>query len=250
MGDAGVDKLVEVVRQNLRRETDGDAVRPLGQQQRELDGQRHRLLVAAVVGTHPLGGLLVENHVEGELRQTRLDVTACGGLVTREDVAPVALAVYQQLFLPQLHESVLDGSVAVGMVLHGLPDDVGHLVVAAVVDGLHGVENTPLHGLQTVLDMGHGAFEDDIRCVIEEPVLVHACELAHPALLLRQTVVLAAPGRGGRRFGIVRIGCAGGCFGSPVADGSGRRGLPVELLFGMDSIFILRHQFWIMNCEL
>ena len=136
------------------------------------------------------------------------------------------------------------------MVLHGLPDDVGHLVVAAVVDGLHGVENTPLHGLQTVLDMGHGAFEDDIRCVIEEPVLVHACELAHPALLLRQTVVLAAPGRGGRRFGIVRIGCAGGCFGSPVADGSGRRGLPVELLFGMDSIFILRHQFWIMNCEL
>lgn len=42
MGDAGVDKLHEVVGQDFRRQTYGDAVRALRQQQRELDRQRDR----------------------------------------------------------------------------------------------------------------------------------------------------------------------------------------------------------------
>ena len=188
MGDRRGYQLIEVVRQDLRRQAHGDAVRALRQQQRELDGQRHRLLLAAVVGEHPLGGLAVEDHVEGELRQPRLDVSARGGLVAREDVAPVALAVDQQLLLSELHECILDRGVAVRVVLHGLTHDVGHLVVAAVVDDLHGVEDAPLHGLQAVLDVRHGALQDHVGGVIQKPVLVHARELAHVALVVRQAV--------------------------------------------------------------
>ena len=44
----------------------------------------------------------------------------------------------------------------VGVVLHGLADDVGHLVVAAVVDAPHGVQDASVDGLQTVFDMRHG----------------------------------------------------------------------------------------------
>ena len=140
-----------------------------------------------------------------------------------------------------------------GVVLHGLPDDVGDLVVTAVVDALHGVEDTPLHGLQTVLDMGHGALEDDVRGVVEEPVLVHAGELAHAALLLREAVVPALPDGFAGTCGVaVAIGGILGrrSGGRIVPNAFGHRTLLVELLLGVDHIFVSGHQFWIMNCEL
>ena len=229
--DAGIDELHEVVGQDLRRQTHGDAVGALRQQQRELDRQRDGFLLAAVVGQHPLGGFLVEDHFGGELRQARLDVTPRGGLVAREDIAPVTLAVDQQVFLPQLHQCVLDRRIAVRVVLHGLSHDVGHLVVASVVDDLHGVQDAPLHGFEAVLDMGYGAFEDHVRSVVQEPVLIHARQFAHAPFVLRQAVELARPGRGvGGRGRVGRI--AGGLRG---------RGLFVERLVPPDGIFFFCH---------
>ena len=200
VGDRRVDQLVEVVGQDFRGQAHGDAVGTLGQQQRELDGQRHGLLVAAVVGAHPLRGLAVEHHVEGEFRQPRLDVSAGRRLVAREDVAPVALAVDQQVLLPQLHQRVLDRGVAVRMVLHGLAHDVGHLVIASVIDALHGVEYASLHGLQSVGRVGHGTLQDHVGGVVEEPVAVHARELAHVPLVGREAAVAPRLHRGALLF--------------------------------------------------
>ena len=235
--NGGVDQLHEVVGQDFRSQSHGDAVGPLGQQQRELDGQRHRLLLAAVVRQHPLRRLLVEDHVEGEFRKTRLDITARGGLVAREDVAPVALTVDQQVLLPQLHQRVLDRRVAVRVVLHGLTHEVGDLVVTAVVDDLHRMKDTPLDGFQSVLDMRHGAFEDHVRGVVQEPVLIHARELADAALLLRQAVEFARLGRslGHRRF--VRR----------VVRGFGSRGVLVERFVAPRLIVLFRHEIGIFN---
>ena len=64
-----------------------------------------------------------------------------------------------------------------GVELHRVADDVGHLVVSAVVEALHRVEDAALHGFEAVAEVRHGAFEDDIGGVVEEPVLVHAREL-------------------------------------------------------------------------
>ena len=113
-GDRGVEQLVEVVGQDFRGQADGDAFHALGQQQRKLDRQRDRFLVAAVVGEHPFGRLGIEDHLHGELAQPCLDVTRGGSAVSREDVAPVTLRVDQQLLLSQLHEGVADGGVARG----------------------------------------------------------------------------------------------------------------------------------------
>ena len=154
--DGRLAELVEVVRQDLRRETHGNALSALCQQQRELHGQADGLLIAAVVGEFPLRRLGVEDHVEGELRQARLDVTAGGGIVACEDVAPVALAVDEQLLLPQLHQGILDAGVAVGVELHRVTHDVCDLVEAPVVHALHRVQDTPLHRLKAVADMRHG----------------------------------------------------------------------------------------------
>ena len=65
------------------------------------------------------------------------------------------------------------------MELHGVSHDVRHFVVPAVVHAFHGVEYAPLHGFEPVLDVWHGTFQDDIRCVVEEPVLVHSAEMVH-----------------------------------------------------------------------
>ena len=237
MRDRRIDQLDEVVRQNLRRQTDRDTVGTLRQQQREFHGKRHRLLVTAVVGAHPLGRLLVENHVEGEFRQAGFDVTARSCFVAREDVAPVALTVDQQVLLPQLHQRVLDRRVAVRVVLHGLAHEVGDLVVTAVVDDLHRMKDTPLDGFQSVLDMRHGAFEDHVRGVVQEPVLIHARELADAALLLRQAVEFARLGRslGHRRF--VRR----------VVRGFGSRGVLVERFVAPRLIVLFRHEIGIFN---
>ena len=58
------------------------------------------------------------------------------------------------------------GGVAMRVLLHGLADDVGDLVVAAVVHFAHGVQNTALYRLETVFDGRHGALEDDVRGIV------------------------------------------------------------------------------------
>ena len=63
------------------------------------------------------------------------------------------------------------------MELHGVTHDVGHLVVSSVVHALHAVEDASLHGFQAVLDMGYGAFENHVRRIVQEPVLVHAAQM-------------------------------------------------------------------------
>ena len=162
------------MRQNFRRQTNGNALNALRQQQRELDGKRHGLTVAAVVRELPFGDFRRENNVECEFRQTCLDVTRCSRAVASENVAPVSLTVNQKVFLPQSHKGGVDARVAVRVELHCLPHNVGHLVVAAVVDALHSVKHAALHGFQAVVDVRNGTVENDIRSVIEKPVLVHS----------------------------------------------------------------------------
>ena len=147
------------------------------QQQRELHGQGDRLLVPSVVGEFPFGGFGIEDNIQREFGEARFDVTGSGGAVARQDVAPVSLAVYEQVFLSQLHQRVSDGCVAVRVKLHRVSHDVRHLVVASVLHPLHGVQDASLHGFQSVHDVGHGTFQYDVRGVVQKPVLVHAAQL-------------------------------------------------------------------------
>ena len=126
-----------------------------------------------------IGGLGVDHRVEREFRQPGLDVSWRGGPVARQYVAPVALSVYKQVFLSELHQGVAYRRVAVGVELHGVAHDVGHLVVAPVVHSFHRVQYAPLHGLQAVLDVGDGALQYNVRGIVEKPVLVHAAQVVH-----------------------------------------------------------------------
>ena len=166
--------LAEVVRQYLRVQTHGNALHALCQQQRELYRQVDRLFLAPVVRQHPFRRLRVEHRIQRELAQPCFDVSRGCCAVACQDVAPVSLAVYQQVFLTQLHECVSDARIAVRVVLHRLSHDVRHFVHLAVVHAFHRVQDAALHGFQTVLYRGDGTFQYHIRSIVQEPVLVHA----------------------------------------------------------------------------
>ena len=187
----GVEQFVEVVREDLGGEAHADAFRTLREQEREADRELGGLLVAPVVGVHPVGDLRVEHHLLGELAQARLDVSRRGVGVAGEDVAPVALAVDGEAFLPELDEGAEDGGVTVGVVLHGLAHDVGDLGVGAVVHPVHRVEDAALHGLETVHDVGDGPVQDHVGGIVQVPVLEHAGELELVCVALQQLVVAA-----------------------------------------------------------
>ena len=67
--------------------------------------------------------------------------------------------------------------IAVRVELHGVSHNVGHLVVASVVQSLHAMEDTSLYGLESVVDVRYGTFQNHIRCIVQKPVLIHAGKL-------------------------------------------------------------------------
>ena len=179
IADGCIADFIEVVGKNLGRQSHGNAFRTLCQQERKLHWQGDRLFVSAVVAELPFGGFGIEHGVEGKLRQACLYVSGCCRTVAGEDVSPVALRVHEQVFLSHLHQGVTDRCVTMGVKLHGMSHNVGHLVVASVVHAFHGVKNASLHGFQSVLYMGNGTFQDYIRGIVEEPVLIHAAQMVH-----------------------------------------------------------------------
>ena len=146
----------------------------MGEDEGELRRQGHGFLVAAIVAGRPGRGLGIEKDLVGEFGKARLDVARRGGGVTGEDVAPVPLGLHDEFLLPHVDEGVTDGLVAVGVILHRVADDVGHFIEAAVVLFLQRMEDAPLHGLQSIVDVRDGAFKDDVTGILQKPFGIHA----------------------------------------------------------------------------
>ena len=169
--DRSIDQFIEIMRQNLACQTDRNPFHPLRQQQRELDRQGYRLLVPPIIRRLPSRGLGVENDLQRKGRQPGFDVTRGCRRVPGQDIAPVPLAVNQQVFLPELHQGIADRSISVGMVLHRVAHDIGYLVIAAVFQFLHGMQDPPLHRLQAVRKLRHGTSQNHIGSIIQVPIL-------------------------------------------------------------------------------
>ncbi|MNY46951.1 hypothetical protein D3C86_1821810 [compost metagenome] len=67
----------------------------LGKQQRKLNRQSNRFIVPAIIAELPNGGIAIKDHLVCKFRQTGLNVTRGSGIVARNRVAPVTLAIDQ-----------------------------------------------------------------------------------------------------------------------------------------------------------
>ena len=94
------------MRKYLTGQSYGDSLGSLSQKQRELDRQRDRLLVTAVIRCLPFRSLGIEQCLQSELGETSLNVTGCSGTVTCKDISPVTLTLYKQVLLTHLNQGV------------------------------------------------------------------------------------------------------------------------------------------------
>ena len=177
--DARLAQFLEVVGEDGGGKAHRDAVHALRQQDRELRGECHRFLGTSVVVRNPFRSLGVEHHVERKFAELAFDVTRGGGLVARQRVTPVTLRLDKQVLLAHVHERRVDGSVAMRMVVHGVAHDTCHLVETAVVHLVHGMQNAALYRLEAVLKIGHGAVENRIARVVQEPAVVQLFQVVY-----------------------------------------------------------------------
>ena len=179
--DGGVDDLAHVVRRDVGRHADGDALRAVDQQVGEAAGQHDGLLGRAVVVGHHVDGLFVDvgHQLQGERRQPALGVAHGGGAVVGPAAAEAAVPVDQRVaereLLDHAGQRLVDRRVAVRVVRpHDLAHDLGALAVrpvGALPVVEHGVEDPAVHRLEPVAHVGQGAGDDDGHGVLEERAL-------------------------------------------------------------------------------
>ncbi len=165
----GVHDLTQVVGRDLGGHAHRDPLRPVHDQVREHGREHGRLHRAVVVGGDEVDGLLldVRHHRGAQAGEAGLGVAHGRGRVAVHG-AEVALPVHQGgAHVPVLghaHEGVVDGALAVGMVVaHHLPRDLGALPVGSAglqAHLLHAVEDAAVRGLEAVPHVGQGAADD------------------------------------------------------------------------------------------
>ena len=107
----------------------------------------------------------------------------------------------------QANESVVDGEIAVGVILaHHVADDAGAFArgfVGLKSHLLHGVENAAVDGLESVADVGESAADDDGHGVVEIR-LAHLVFNVH-RLNVQSAGTFATGRRGQGEFGILIV---------------------------------------------
>ena len=164
-----VHDLSQVVGRDVRGHAHRDAGGPVHEQVREHGGQHRGLHQAVVVVGLEVDRLLVDvlHHHRAQAGEPGLGV-AHGRRGISVHRPEVALAVHQGAAeveaLGHAHEGVVDGGVAVGVVLaHGVAHDARALPVAAAglqAHLVHGEEHPAIGGLHAVAHVGQGAADD------------------------------------------------------------------------------------------
>ena len=168
--------LPEVVGRHVRRHPDRNPARPVDEEVRDPGGEDVGLLERLVEVRDEVDGLLIDIGQEflREFREPGLRVSH-GGSGVPVDRPEVPLAVHQHVAvgegLRHLHQRVVDGRIAVRMVLtHHVSDDTGALLVglvARVAELPHGIEGAAVNRLQAVSRVRDGTADDHAHRVVD-----------------------------------------------------------------------------------
>ena len=172
--------LTQVVGRDVGRHTDRDTRGTVDEQVGEPGGQDDRLGLLVVVVRLEVDGVLVDvaDHLHGQRSHLALGVSH-GGRAVIALGTEVALTLDQLVAhgprLGQTHQGVVDGRVAVRMILaHDVADDTGTLVPAAVgtiAAVVHRVDDATVHRLEAIAHVGQCSPDDDAHRVVEVGIL-------------------------------------------------------------------------------
>ena len=142
----------------------------------------YRLVITTIVTLLPLSYLRTEEDVQSKFGKASLNISGSSSIVASKDIPPASLSINQQFFLPKLDNSIPYGSIAMRVVLHGIPYDIGYFVIATVLQLIHGVHDTALYRLKAILQGGDSTFKDYIGGIVEKPILVHPTDTGNGLL--------------------------------------------------------------------
>ncbi len=172
----GVDDLARIVRRDVRRHADGDAVGAVDQQVGEFRRQDERLFLRLVVVRLEVDGVLVDVFQQQRrgLGQPDLGI-AHRRRVIAVDRPEIALPIDQRQphgeALRHPHHGIVDRGVAMRVIFtHDVADHAGRLAIGLVrrVAGLmHAIQDASMHRLQPVAGVRQRARHDHAHRVIE-----------------------------------------------------------------------------------
>ena len=158
---------------------------PDHQQIGETAGKHVRFLERIVEIQRERHGVFIEiaQKLQRERLQPRLGIAHGGGGIAVHR-AEIAVSVDERAthveILRHAHHGVIDGRIAVRVIFtHTVADDTRRLFVRLVGREphlVHGVQNAPLHGLQTVFDAGKRTVKDDELRIREHGLRQHLFE--------------------------------------------------------------------------
>ncbi len=192
--DAGPGHLPQVVGRDVGGHAHGNARGAVQEQVGEARRQHHGLLEGAVEIQRPVHGALPQLAQEqlGVPGEARLGVAHGGKGLGVVRGAPVALTLHQGVAvgegLGHEHHGLVAGRVPVGVVL---AQHVAHSARRLLELGAglqaqlrHGIDDTPLHRLEPVADVGQGPVEHHVHGVLPVGVLGEGLQghALHPVL--------------------------------------------------------------------
>ena len=200
--DDAVDHLRQIVRRNIGRHSDGDAVGAVDQQVREAGGKHRRLLQGFIEVRIEIHRILFDafQHVHGQLLHPGFRIPH-GGRAVSVHAAVVALAFHQRIAdvegLRQTNHGVIHGAVSVGMIF---TQHVAHQA-GALAEGLvrrhaqlvHVVQNPAVYRLQTVPHVRQGPVNDDRHCVGDKALLHLLFQIYRDQFILNHNLPLTRP---------------------------------------------------------
>ena len=172
----GVNDLAQIVRRDVGSHADGDTAGAVHQKIGNARWQNDGLFAGLVEVGNEVDGLFFQigENVFGNFRQPGFGIPH-GRRWVAVNRAEVSLAVNQRIahveVLRQPNERGIDDRFTVRVIIsRGIAADFCALAVAAVggqAQVVHGHQDAPLHGLQTVAHVGESAGDDDAHGVVE-----------------------------------------------------------------------------------
>ena len=182
---AGVAQLGDVVGRNVGGHADRDSTGSVGQQIRELRGQHDGFGQRAIVVVAKIDGVLCQpvQQCLGHSRHAGFGIAGRGGVIA-VDIAKVALPVHQRIadveILRQTGHRVVNRGIPMRVIIaHYVAGNLGRLAESAgrgQAQLAHRIENSAMHGFQTVARIRQGAVHDRGQRIGQIPIAERAAQ--------------------------------------------------------------------------
>ena len=123
----------QIMGQNPCGHTRRDTFGTLREQHGNFRRKNNGFAIAPVVGFNVFGNFRIEQHIFGERGKPAFDIACSRGFVASINIAKIALFIDEQIFIRQVNQRAVNRLIAMGVIFHSLPHDIGYLVKLPIV---------------------------------------------------------------------------------------------------------------------